>query len=98
MGELVLFLIVGGGIWLAIAVGQSAGKRQQARRQVALARWQHAVNTCSTYRQFRLAHVTRVTQRYPRRGTKAWITWHASNEQQDAWVEKSFRLPADGSS
>jgi hypothetical protein len=30
MGELVLFLILGGGIWVAIALGQSASKRQQA--------------------------------------------------------------------
>jgi hypothetical protein len=90
MGDLMFLLILGGGIWLAISLSKAANKRQEARRQLALARWQHAVQTCATYEQFRLARVTRITQRYPRRGTKAWLSWHASNEQQDAWFEGEF--------
>ena len=90
MGDLMVLVILGSGIWLAIALGKSANNRAQARRQQALARWQHAVQTCATYEQFRLARVTRITQRYPRRGTKAWLWWHASNEQQDAWFEGQF--------
>jgi hypothetical protein len=48
MGALMFLLILGGGIWLAIAISKSANKRQQARRQLALPRWQHAVQTCET--------------------------------------------------
>jgi hypothetical protein len=79
MGDSMFLLILGGGIWLAIAIAKSANNRQQARRQLALARWQHAVQTCATYEQFRLAQVTRITQRYPQRGTKAWLRWHGSD-------------------
>lgn len=89
MGDLMLLMILGGGIWLAIALGRSANKRHEARRQLALARWHHAEQACATYEQFRLAQVARITQR-SRRGTKAWLRWHASGEQQDAWLEGEF--------
>jgi hypothetical protein len=90
MGNTIFILILGGGMWLAIALVRSASKRQEARRQVALASWQHAVQTCATYEQFRLAQVLRVTERYPRRGTKAWLRWHGSDERQDAWFAGAF--------
>jgi hypothetical protein len=90
MGNSMFLLILGGGIWLAIAIAKSANDRQQARRQLALARWQHAVQTCATYEHFRLAQVTRITHRYPRRGTKAWLRWRGSDERQDAWFGGEF--------
>jgi hypothetical protein len=89
MGDLMFLLVLGGGTWLAIAISKSADKRQHRLRQLALFRWQHAVQTCATYKQFRLAQVARITQR-SQRGTKAWLRWHGSDDWQDAWFEGAF--------
>ena len=90
MSDLMLLLILGGGFWLAIAISKSADQRRQAVRQLAVVRWQHAVQTCTTHEQFRLAQVIGITQRYPGRGTKAWLHWYGSHTQQDAWFEGEF--------
>ena len=44
------------------------------------------MQTCATYKQFRLAQVARITQR-AQRGTLAWLRWHGSDQWQDAWLE-----------
>jgi hypothetical protein len=89
MSNLMFLLILCGGIWLAIAISKPANKRHKAQRRLVLPRWHHAVQTCATFDQFRLAQVIYITQR-SRHGTKAWLRWYRSNEQQDAWFDGEF--------
>jgi hypothetical protein len=89
MGDLMLLLILGSGIWLAIALGKSANKRQQARRQLALARWQHAVQTLCDLRTV----PARPRHSLPsdiRAAERRRVSGGRVNEQQDAWFEDQF--------
>ena len=78
-------LLIGGAIWLIAHVAQSRQSKQASQ-----ARWNHALQVCSTNPEFKLGHVTNVVAAYPQRGTKAWITWYGANAVQDTWFEQSF--------
>lgn len=85
-GEIFFWLLlIGGLIWLTVYLARSHGGGSPSG-----ARWQHAVHVCGVNPQFKLAHVTAITQVYPNRGTAGWITWYGTTQPQEAWFEQAF--------
>jgi hypothetical protein len=76
---------------------QRALERQEATERALARHWLDAVAYHQGQRQgdapgcarTGLAHVTRVYGAYPRRGTKAILTWYGGG-QQDAWFELAW--------
>lgn len=98
-----LILIVVGAL---IAWRQRPAAVAKRRRRAALRAWErdralasywlHLQETCRASAHLHIAHVSQVYGSYPRRGTKAYITWLGIGHWvQDTWFESAW--PAQGS-
>lgn len=89
IGQLAFYaLLIGGIIWLIIHLSRRSGRGGGGDARQA--RWQHAMQVCSTDPRYRLGQVVSISQVHPQRGTTAWVTWHGAGQPQSTWFENAY--------